>query len=581
MIQRIEDLLALNTQSQNTKQQPVVKSSDEESPVVKLQEKMHEIELEKQEEITMTMANQFGLNYINLKGVPIGPEVLSLIPEETARRVQVVVFLKLGEQMRLASREPDNPELHDVIADLQKRYPTTHIEIYLTSEHSFQEALKLYKNIARVQKVETDITISEEELKRLQGEITDYDTMRTRLMAANMTEAFAIIIAMALNVNSSDIHIEAQEKEVIIRYRVDGLLTVASKIPAEVWPRLISRIKTIAHLKINISSVPQDGRITIQFEEDKMDIRVSTIPTSFGESVVMRLLKSSSVGLSFEQLGFRDSVFKRLKHEIEKPQGMVVTTGPTGSGKTTTLYAILNKLNQTDTKIITLENPIEYRLQGISQSQIDHSKNYSFGKGLRAILRQDPNIVMVGEIRDLETAETAVQAALTGHLLLSTIHTNDAAGAIPRFLSMGVPPFLLAPALNAVIGQRLVRKICEFCKTDITLDLETMERVKKLVDNIPENSGEVKPDVNSLKFFQGTGCDKCNNSGYKGRIGIYEVFIMSKEIEALTLSGNVSEYQMKEITQQAGMLNMAQDGILKALDGITSVEEVLRVAVID
>jgi type II secretory ATPase GspE/PulE/Tfp pilus assembly ATPase PilB-like protein len=316
-------------------------------------------------------------------------------------------------------------------------------------------------------------------------------------------------------------------------------------------------------------------------EKDKMDIRVSTMPTAWGESVVMRLLKSSSVGLSFDQLGLRASAYKRLKREIDKPQGMVVTTGPTGSGKTTTLYAILNTLNTPDTKIITLENPIEYRMVGIAQSQIDHSKDYTFAKGLRAILRQDPNVIMVGEIRDLETAETAVQAALTGHLLLSTIHTNDAAGAIPRFLSMGLQPFLLAPALNAIIGQRLVRKICVDCKTEMTLDLETLERVKAALQNIPENSGEPIPDVTTLKFYEGKGCTKCNKIGYKGRVGIYEIFTKNPEIEALILSGNVSEYQMKDIKHKAGMLSMGQDGLLKALEGATSVAEVLRVAVID
>lgn len=590
-IQRIEDLLELNKHSQTTNAAGAtvtvaapakpIKPNAEESPMEKLQEKMHTIDLDKREQIAQQQAADLGMEYINLKGFPIGPEVLTLIPEEMAKTAHVLPFFKLGDQIRLATINPDAPELHDIVADLQREYTTSSISIYLVSEHSYNEAYKLYKNVARVREIQSNVSITQADLDRFQADIKNFADLEAELQKVNLTEAFAMIIAMSLNVNSSDVHIEAEEHTVVIRYRVDGLLQVGAKIPSVIWPRLISRIKTIAGLKINIDSIPQDGRITIDMDNDKMDIRVSTLPTSWGESVVMRLLKSSSVGLSFSDLGIRPSAYKRLKHEVDKPQGMIITTGPTGSGKTTTLYAILNTLNKPDTKIITLENPVEYKLAGIAQSQIDHSKDYTFSKGLRAILRQDPNIVMVGEIRDLETAETAIQAALTGHLLLSTIHTNDAAGAIPRFLSMGVQPFLLAPAMNAIIGQRLVRKICQFCKTEATLDLEMLERVKKVVLNIPENSGEIIPDVNNLKFYMGKGCDKCHNLGYKGRIGIYEIFTKNPEIEALILSGNVSEYQMKDITHRTGMVTMAQDGILKALDGITSVPEVLRVAVVD
>jgi len=584
-IQRIEDLLALNHQSQQTTATPAkphVFTADEEvTPTEKLSEKMHAMELQKLEEVCQSQAAELGFEYINLKGFPIGPEVLSLIPEDQAHRIRTVAFFKMGGQIRLATCLPDHPELNDIITALQREFPGVKVAMYLTSEHSMLEALKLYKNIARVKTIQTNVAITKEDIERFQAEVKDFADMSAKLQKVNTTEVFAVIIAMALNVNSSDIHIEAEEKTVVVRYRVDGLLQIAAKIPATMWPRIISRIKTISGLKINIDTIPQDGRITIQMGDEKMDIRVSTIPTAWGESVVMRLLRSSSVGLSFDQLGLRPSVYKRLKHEMEKPQGMIVTTGPTGSGKTTTLYAILNTLNTPETKIITLENPIEYRLAGIDQSQIDHSKDYTFAKGLRAILRQDPNIIMVGEIRDLETAETAVQAALTGHLLLSTIHTNDAAGAIPRFLSMGLAGFLLAPALNAIIGQRLVRKICVHCKTPITLDLETLERVKKVLENIPENSDEVIPDTSNLQFYEGKGCGQCGNLGYKGRVGIYEIFTKNPEIEALTLAGNVSEYQMKEITHRTGMLTMAQDGMLKALDGITSVAEVLRVTVFD
>jgi type II secretory ATPase GspE/PulE/Tfp pilus assembly ATPase PilB-like protein len=291
----------------------------------------------------------------------------------------------------------------------------------------------------------------------------------------------------------------------------------------------------------------------------------------------MRLLRPSTIGLGFDQLGIRGKAFEQLKREIDRPNGMIITTGPTGSGKTTTLYAVLKKLNTSDTKIITLEDPVEYSLEGINQSPIDLSKDYTFAKGLRAILRQDPDVIMVGEIRDLETAETAIQAALTGHLMVSTIHTNSAAGAIPRFLSMGVKPFLLAPALNAVIGQRLVRRVHENCKTQAEPDAEQLKKIKEILDALSPESGE-KPDLEKLVFWKGKGCDACGGSGYKGRVGIYEIFTMSPEIEKVILSGNVSEYQMQEIAVKQGMITMAQDGLLKALDGLTTFEEVLAAA---
>jgi len=291
----------------------------------------------------------------------------------------------------------------------------------------------------------------------------------------------------------------------------------------------------------------------------------------------MRLLKPGTIALQFEQLGIRGVAYEQLKKEVERPNGMIITTGPTGSGKTTSLYAILNKLNDGHTKIITLEDPVEYKLEGIAQSQIDKSRDYTFAKGLHSILRQDPDVVMVGELRDLETAEVAIQAALTGHLVLSTIHTNSAAGAVPRFLSMGVKPFLLAPALNAVIGQRLVRRICKDCIIEDTPPPEDLERAKKILSDVNPKSGYTV-DINGMKFYKGKGCKTCGDLGYKGRMGIYEIMVMTEEIEKVILSGQVSEYDMQRIAMEQGMVSMVQDGILKALDKITTLEEVYSVA---
>ncbi|MFH1781660.1 MAG: GspE/PulE family protein [Patescibacteria group bacterium] len=543
-----------------------------------LQEKIREIQLNKLEKMTKEKAGQLSMQYINLKGFPIGPEIISLISEEKAKEAEVLCFFHMQNQVRLATPNPDNPAINDVVTSLQKSLRGQKIELYLTSQHSFDQAMKLYGSVAKTRKVQIGVKITDEQLKALQNEVANFSDLEKKIPESTMTNAFAMIIASAMNAGSSDIHIEAEENDITVRFRIDGILQVVARLPKDLWHRLISRIKELSGLKLNVSDVPQDGRITIDSKAEKMDIRVSCLPTTYGESVVMRLLRSGSIQLTFEKLGLRPTVFKRLQAEIDKPNGMIVTTGPTGSGKTTTLYAILNTLNKPETKIITLENPIEYKLKGIAQSQIDHSKDYTFSAGIRSILRQDPDIIMVGEIRDLETAETAVQAALTGHLLLSTIHTNDASGSIPRFLSMGVPPFLLAPAINAVIGQRLVRTICQKCKTEVTPDFELLEKAKRGLSMIPENSGEKVPDLENLKFYKGKGCAECNNAGLKGRIGIYEVFTINPEIEQAILGGAVSEYEMRDLTHKSGMTTMLQDGLLKAADGVTTLEEVFKVA---
>jgi type II secretory ATPase GspE/PulE/Tfp pilus assembly ATPase PilB-like protein len=370
--------------------------------------------------------------------------------------------------------------------------------------------------------------------------------------------------------------VEAEENGIAVRYRIDGILHDVATLPKEQWKRFVSRIKLLSALKINVNDRPQDGRVTLKLESGNLDVRVSTMPTIHGESVVMRILHSGSKGVTFDELGLRGAAYDRLKREVERPNGMIITTGPTGSGKTTTLYGILRTLNKPGVKIITLEDPIEIKMEGINQSQVDISKDYTFAKGLRSILRQDPDICMVGEIRDLESAEIAIQAALTGHLMLSTIHTNSASGVIPRFLSMGVKPFLLAPALNAVIGQRLVRRICTNCIEEEQVPAEKTERARKILSELPP-SEQNNVDLNNLHFYHGRGCEKCSGLGYKGRIGIYEIFTMTKEVEQIILSTEVSEYKIQDLAVKNGMTTMVQDGLLKALDKITSLDEVFRV----
>ncbi|MBI2099291.1 type II/IV secretion system protein [Candidatus Uhrbacteria bacterium] len=559
-----------------TIQDLLAKKPKKEGAEEKFEEKMTEIRLKEKEAETQTLAASLNLPYINLAGFAVSPEALTLLPKDKSAELKAIAFLYSGDEVRMAAVEPKNPALQEILFQITER---THTKggLYLISQHSFDVAFKLYDILPTPRVIVSGVQITEDELKRFEAELKDVKEFAARIKGANVTDLVTMTIASALKAGASDIHIEAEEKQIVFRFRLDGALTDIASVSHERWREIISRIKLLSGLKINITTAPQDGRFTIFLTNDKVDVRVSAIPTSFGESVVMRLLRSAVQGLSFEDLGIRGKAFLQLQKEISRPNGMIITTGPTGSGKTTTLYAILNKLKNPEIKIITLEDPVEYKLEGINQSQIDASKEYTFAKGLRSILRQDPDIIMVGEIRDLETADTAIQAALTGHLVISTLHTNDAAGAIPRFLSMGTKPFLLAPALNAVIGQRLVRKICSACAVEDKLDEETLKRVVETLKKIPPQA-EIKINLKNLKFFKGGGCSECHGTGYKGRIGIYEVLAMNKQIEQVILGGEISEYKMREIASEHGMVTMAADGLLKALDKITSVEEVFSVA---
>lgn len=566
----INDLLKQSQKATNIK--PNISSSEDQE---KLQKKLIDIELKDKEEKISAQARQIGISYINLVDFPVSQESLSLIPQEESLKYKLICFYRTEQTAKLASVQPDNPSLAEYREQIEGGYGLK-TELYLISEHSFNFVYQRYATLPKISKAIKGVEITAKDVEFFKSKIKTFKDLNQEIKNAKITDLVNLIIASSIQSRASDIHIEAEEEETKVRFRIDGVLIDVAEINKKFWSQIISRIKLISGLKMNIVDRPQDGRFTIFLTEEKVDVRVSCLPTAYGESVVMRLLRSSVASLSFEQLGFREEINNKLKQQIERPNGMVITTGPTGSGKTTTLYAILNKLNSPETKIITLEDPVEYHLKGINQSQVDKSKDYTFAKGLRSILRQDPDVVMVGEIRDLETAEIAIQAALTGHMVVSTLHTNDAAGAIPRFLSMGVKPYLLAPAINAVIGQRLVRKICPNCKQEIVISPEDMEKVKKILAEIPENSG-IKIN-NDLKFYHGKGCETCQGLGYKGRIGIYEVFIIDASIEKIILGGDLSEYKMRELAQSQGMINMVQDGILKALEGTTTIEEIFRVA---
>jgi len=554
--------------------QPYLQISSE-ATQVKLQKKMGQVAEKELEIEAIRAAKRFGYPHINLAKFPISQSALRLMTEEQVEALQAVCFYVTPQEFRLGALDPTQPDVQDLLATLEDKTQVKG-ELYTISPNSLRRVLILYGTLPTIKPITKDIEIHEKDIERIKADVNDFQTLQELLHRKSTTDTLTILIAAGLRLEASDIHIEAEEHRVVVRLRLDGILHEAAELPKEIFSRLISRIKLTSQLKINITDQPQDGRFSINTTNGTIDVRVSTIPTIYGESVVLRLLRSSRQGLKFDDLGLWGSAYERLKQEIGRPNGMIITTGPTGSGKTTTMYAILQILNRPGVKIITLEDPVEYRLEGMNQSQIDHSKDYTFAKGLRSLLRQDPDIVMVGEIRDSETAEIAVQAALTGHLMLSTIHTNSAAAAIPRFLSMGNKPFLLAPALNCVIGQRLVRRLCASCKKPASLSQELEKRVKTIIAVIPQAELDTVQSKENI-FYQSVGCAECHGLGYKGQIGVYEIFHITDTMKQIILGGSVSETEFEQIAIADGMVTMVQDGIVKALSGVTSLDEVFRV----
>lgn len=523
-----------------------------------------------QEKEAQAQAQTLGLPYVNLHSFPLDLNVLSYFTEAEAKQAESVPFFKEVHDVRIATINPNNPLLKQKLKELSGKYK---ISLYLVSAASYQDTLKFYSKVLRPTSTFDQVvhieagTDSASLIEKLKDPVVQEK--------ASASELLADMLGGAYTLGASDIHLEPEEHLLKLRYRVDGVLQDMVHFDVGLKHKIISRIKILSKLKLNVENVPQDGRITFYYGEQAIDVRVSLLPSGYGESVVLRLLGVGATNLKLDQLGLRGRAYEVIEHELNKPNGMIITTGPTGSGKTTTLYAFLNELNEPGVKIITLEDPIEYKLQGVQQTPIDYRIDFSFAKGLRAILRQDPDIVMVGEIRDAETAETALQAALTGHVVLSTLHTNDSSGAVPRLNTMGIKPFIIAPAVNAIIAQRLVRRLCEACRKPI----ELAPALKKHVDAVLAEVALVAKSLipNPLQFFHSAGCIECHNLGYKGRIGIYEVMEVNDAMKELILK-EASGRQMKDQAYTDGMVTMIQDGILKAAEGITDVEEVFRVA---
>jgi type IV pilus assembly protein PilB len=500
----------------------------------------------------------------------ISPEILKEIPEETADFYKLFPISKKGKTLEVGMVYPEDLDAREAINFLA-RQKNLEIKISLITLSNFKRAIAEYR--AKREEIERALEELEREMKvERRPAISEIERIAEE---APITKAVASILRYGVEGESSDIHIEPLKEKTRVRYRFLGRLYTSLFLSSKVHPAIVSRIKILSGLRIDETRIPQDGRFSIEFWGRKIDFRVSTFPTAMGEKVAIRIL-DPKVGLKkFEELGLSGRSFEVLKKAIKKPYGMILVTGPTGSGKTTTLYAILQKLNQEEVNIVTLEDPVEYLIEGINQSQIRPEIGYTFATGLRHVLRQDPDIIMVGEIRDKETAELAIHAALTGHLVLSTLHTNNAIGVIPRLIDLGISSFLIPYSLSVALAQRLVRRLCEKCKREVIPKKEVKDLILAEIEKLPEEEKKKLKIQKEFKIFEPVGCDECHRTGFSGRVGIFEVLEMTRNLEEIILK-EPSEAKIFEEAKRQGMLTLRQDGILKVLKGITTIEEVLR-----
>jgi len=563
---------------------PVIDTNEE-----ALDKKLQDIKSKRDEDESMTIAQKYGLPFNNLKTVPIDPEALALLDEDKARNAKMAVVSKNVKKLAVVIIDPEDPITKEEIENLKKL--GYDLNIILTTPESLIHVWEKYSTLP--DKTPTykigAVEMSQEKLDQISSEIKDISDLKSKLTNVSTTELLETVLAGALKIQASDVHIEPESDEARLRYRLDGVLNDVSGIDNNSYNKLLSRVKVLSKMRLNVHKNAQDGRFTIKqprrpevgaptkASEKSIDIevRVSVLPSEFGEALVLRILDPRVIKAELESLGMRPDLLDLVKTQLKKSTGSILTTGPTGSGKTTTLYAFIQYLNSTDTKIVTIEDPIEYHIAGASQTQVDPAKGYTFANGLRAIVRQDPDVILVGEIRDKETAEIALQAALTGHLVFSTIHTNNAAGTIPRLIDLDIKPPVIAPAINMAMGQRLLRRLCNDCKVKQKINADTLKKLKASLRPLEDKLKFPKLEE-STEIFEAGKCDKCNNSGYKGRIGVYEAFVISKNMERLILkSPAISD--IEELAIKEGMVTMLQDAYLKILEGITSLEETERV----
>ena len=521
-------------------------------------------------------ANFLGMPYLQ-EAQKINNEVLNIISRDIAIQNKIIAFEKNGKKVKVGIVDPNDMNALNILRFIVEK-KKIELDLYLISEETFQNMAEQYSGGAeKVIQEAMELLQEEDEFNVVEeSEKKEKDSMQ----AAPVTKLLSVVTRHAIEGKASDIHIEPFGKEYRVRFRVDGVLHSSLSIPKEVGRAVVSRIKILSNLKIDEKRKPQDGRFKLSDEGGHfVDFRVSSLPVVEGEKIVMRLLDTENKIIDLEGMGLIGKGKDILVRNIMEPYGIILMTGPTGSGKSTTLYACLDILNKEERNIITLEDPVEYSISGINQSQINPEIGYTFASGLRSILRQDPNVIMVGEIRDSETAELTIHAALTGHLVLSTLHTNSSIGAIPRLVDMGIEPFLLASSLRVVAAQRLVRRICKSCKQEVKLPQRILENIKNQIETLPQEELN-KYGVNladGIHVFEGKGCEECGNTGYKGRIAIFEALEIDKDIKEIISEKNGAEIEVQKHAEKQGMIKIKQDGLLKVILGLTTLAEIERV----
>src|SRR3989338_2721750 len=540
-----------------------------------LEEQLLAIRRAAEEKEVEAQAAKLGLTYVNLTAAPIQIDALKLVKEEEARRLRLAPFQFKQKELALAVADPKSASVQRLIQKLSGE--GYQVKQFLVTQGSLDHVWKYYKYIpVPTEEITGKVSIEPARLEELTEKLTDLEKVKNEILnfdfkKTSTGQVLEVVLAGALNNRASDIHFETEEKGVRLRYRIDGLLhDVLPNLSADIYKSLLSRIKLLSNLKINVQDAPQDGRFTIALKSKEIELRVSIITSEYGETVVMRVLDPAAIRITMPQLGLRPDDSEVIKAELNEPNGMILNTGPTGSGKTTTLYAFLLSKLSPEIKIITIEDPIEYHLGGLEQTQVDAEAGYDFASGLRSIMRQDPDVILVGEIRDKETSDIAMQAALTGHLVFSTVHANSASGAIPRLIDLGAKPASIGPALNLIIAQRLVRKLCEHCKAAENAS-ELDQKIKKFVRQLPKRVD--KSQYEKPLMFKPKGCPKCGNIGYKGRVAIFELMTVGGDVESL-ITSSVGEAVILRQALKQGMVTMQQDGILKVISGITTFDEV-------
>lgn len=543
----------------------------------KQDERLHELRLKEEEQLAEMLAHKYGVDYVDLTSKSIDTDALGLLPEKDARAAEVAAFKRINKQIMVAMRSPERPDaLRQVEAIESKGYQ---VRRFIASQASLEHAWDRYHDISYATQTEAGVlTLSNETIQEMLGKLHTLEDVKNQISentaskdSHRISHVLEVLMAGALALGASDVHLEPADEVVGMRYRMDGVLLQVLSFDAATYALISARLKLLSGLKLNIKNMAQDGRFSIVVGGKEIEIRTSVLPGALAETIVMRILDPSTIALPMEVLGFDKYLMEIFNHEIAKPNGMILNTGPTGSGKTTTLYAFLGRVLSSEIKIITIEDPIEYHLPGVVQTQV--SKDYSFAQGLRSTLRQDPDVIMVGEIRDGEVASTAVNASLTGHLVFSTLHTNDAAGTFPRLIDMGVSPDILGAAVTTAMAQRLVRRLCPHCREAVPITGADRETMDKLLHNIP-HADELPANKDTM--WKAKGCEKCGGIGYKGRIAVVEVILMDKEIEE-TVRHTSSEREIWAAAKHQQIRRMAQDGAVKVLQGITTLDELSRI----